>query len=156
MNSTPWLTKGGSYLRARALFVAVCVAVALLGRLRAPLPPPRTAEGVAAMLGAEVSGEVRADDFVWEERSGFFSDMILGRRVLFLARRPGGAPDATGDLFRARVRLTRAGRPLGMSGARNLTESALGDDRDLVARGRHAAFVTMSSGVVQGDRKSVV
>jgi hypothetical protein len=150
MNSTPWLTKGGSYLRAHALMMGVFAAVALVARLRVPAPPPRTAEGVAAMLGAEVAGEVRPDDFVWEERGGFLRDAIFGRRVLFLARRPRASPDAVGDLFRARVRLTRAGRPVSLSGARNLTESPLGDDCELVARGRHAAFITMASGVVQG------
>ena len=39
------------------------------------------------MLGDAASGEVRADDFVWEERGGFLRDAFLGRRVLFLARR---------------------------------------------------------------------
>lgn len=150
MNSTPWLTKGGSYLRAHALFAGVFAVIALSLRLRVPAPPERTAEGVAAMLGAEVSGEVRPDDFVWEERGGFLRDAIFGRHVLFLARRPGRGAEAAGDLFRARVRLTRAGRPVSLSGTRNLTESPLGDDRDLVARGRHAAFITMASGVVQG------
>jgi hypothetical protein len=134
-------------LRARALWAAFFALAALALRLMRPAPPPRSAEGVATMLGDAVSGEVRAEDFVWEERGGFLSDAFLGRRVLFLARRGPGAP---GDLYRARVRLTRAGRPVRVGEVRNLTASPLGDDRDLVAHGRHAAFVTTAAGGVQG------
>jgi hypothetical protein len=134
-------------LRARALWAAFFALVALvLGFLR-PAPPSRTAEGVATMLGEAAGGEVRADDFVWEERGGFFSDAFLGRRVLFLARRGAGAP---ADLYRARVRLTRSGRPVGVGELHNLTTSPLGDDRELTAHGRHAAFTTSAGGRVQG------
>lgn len=134
-------------LRARALWAAFFALVALAVAVLRPAPPARTAEGVATMLGEAVGGEVRADDFVWEERGGFLRDAFLGRRVLFLARRGAGAP---GDLYRARVRLTRAGRPVRVAELRNLTASPLGDDRDLMAHGRHAAFVTTAPGGVQG------
>ena len=134
-------------LRARALWAAFFALVALAVALLRPAPPARTAEGVATMLGEAASGEVRADDFVWEERGGFLRDAFVGRRVLFLARRGAGAP---GDLYRARVRLTRAGRPVRVAELRNLTASPLGDDRDLVAHGRHAAFVTTAASGVQG------
>jgi hypothetical protein len=147
MNPRLWLTKGGLFLRPRALWAAVFAIVALFLRCSTPSPPERTAEGVAAMLGAAVGGEVRPDDFVWEARGGFFLDAFLGRRVLFLARRPGAGPS---DLYRARVRLTRAGRPVSLRLVRNLTRSPLGDDRDLVAQGHHAAFVTTAFGAVQG------
>ena len=134
-------------LRARALWAAFFALVALAAALLRPAPPARTAEGVATMLGEAVGGEVRADDFVWEERGGFLRDAFLGRRVLFLARRGAGAP---GDLYRARVRLTRAGRPVRVAELRNLTSSPLGDDRELVAHGRHAAYVTTAASGVQG------
>ncbi|MEP7123466.1 MAG: hypothetical protein ABJE95_21240 [Byssovorax sp.] len=134
-------------LRARALWAAFFATVALVLGFRRPAPPSRTADGVATMLGEASGGEVRADDFVWEERGGFVSDAFLGRRVLFLARRGAGAP---ADLYRARVRLTRSGRPIGVGELHNLTRSPLGDDRELVAHGRHAAFVTSAGGRVQG------
>ncbi len=134
-------------LRARALWAAFFALVALvLGFLR-PSPPQRSAEGVASMLGEAAGGEVRPDDFVWEVRGGFFIDAFLGRRVLFLARRDASAP---ADLYRARVRLTRSGRPLRVGELHNLTSSPLGDDRDLVAHGRYAAYVTRAGGKVQG------
>ncbi len=151
MDSTPWLTKARSkvspHLRARALWAGLFAVIALLRAGAAPSPPPRTSEGVAAMLGAAVGGQVRSDDFVWEARGGSWSDAFLGRRVLFLARRPG---KGAADLYRARVRVSRAGQPLGLDEVRNLTRSALGDDRDLVALGHHAAYATSAFGAVQG------
>src|SRR6185312_8220969 len=90
---------------------------------------------------------VRSEDFVWEARGGSWYDAFFGRWVLFLARKPGAT---SADLYRARVRVTRGGQPLTPSGVRNLTESPLGDDRDLVAFGHHAAYVTSAFGAVQG------
>lgn len=141
-----WLTKAWQDLRARALWAAIFALVGLFASCAAPAPPPRTTEGVAAMLGEAAGGEVRPDDFVWEARGGFLADAVLGRQVLFLARKPGGAA----DLYRARVRLTRAGRPLSLRFLRNLTESPLGDEHDLVAQGHRAAYMTSAFGAVQG------
>ncbi|WP_437619754.1 hypothetical protein [Sorangium sp. So ce1151] len=174
------LSTWADHLRGRlpiALGVAVVGAAA---RLSTPSPPARTADAIAGMLGEAIGGSVSPDDFVWEERGGFLSDALLGRRVLFLGvagprdaeRAPGGerapgaerapdtdrAPDAdraperrgAADLYRARVRLTRSGRPVSLSGVRNLTETPLGDDRNLVARGRRVAVTTSAFGAVQG------
>lgn len=105
------------------------------------------------MLGAAVGGEVAPDDFIWEERGGFFSDALLGRRVLFLAvARTGTAGERRGqaDLWRAWVRLTRAGRPISVRAARDLSATPLADERDLVARDAHVAFATNAGGAVQG------
>jgi hypothetical protein len=141
------LTKARAHLRARALWAGVFALVGLAFGAASPAPPERTTEGVAAMLGAAAGGEVRPDDFVWEARGGFLADAFLGRRVLFLARRAGSAG---ADLYRARVQLTRAGRPLRLSSLRNLTRSPLGDDHDLIAQGHRAAYVTSAFGAVQG------
>ncbi len=149
--STQALRRASPHLRARALWAGLFALAALALRVAGPSLPTRSAEGVAAMLGAAVGGEVRPDDFVWEARGGFWSDAYVGRQVLFLARRPGregGAAPA--DLHRARVRLTRAGQPLSLGFVRNLTRSPLGDDRDLVAVGHRAAYVTAAFGAVQG------
>jgi hypothetical protein len=141
------LTKARAHLRARAPWAAAFALAGIVAGAAGPSPPERTTEGVAAMLGAAAGGEVRPDDFVWEARGGFLADAFLGRRVLFLARRAGSAG---ADLYRARVRLTRAGRPVSLSSLRNLTESPLGDEHDLVAQGHHAAYVTSAFGAVQG------
>ncbi|WP_437903508.1 hypothetical protein WME95_33850 [Sorangium sp. So ce327] len=164
---SPWI----DHLRGR---LPIALGVALLGvvaRLSTPPPPARTADAIAGMLGEAIGGAVDPDDFVWEERGGFFSDALLGRRVLFLGvprvPDPGAAergpeaergpdaeraPDGRGaaDLYRARVRLTRSGRPVSLDGVRNLTGTPLGDDRGLVARGSRVAVTTTAFGVVQG------
>ncbi|KYG11025.1 hypothetical protein BE21_09005, partial [Sorangium cellulosum] len=80
------------HLRGR---LPVALGVALLGavaRLATPPPPARTADAIAGMLGDAIGGAVSPDDFVWEERGGFLSDALLGRRVLFLGvpRPPDG------------------------------------------------------------------
>ncbi|WP_437586855.1 hypothetical protein [Sorangium sp. So ce1000] len=152
---SPWI----DHLRGR---LPIALGVALLGavaRLSTPPPPARTADAIAEMLGGAIGGAVGPDDFVWEERGGFFSDALLGRRVLFLGvapvARPGPAeraPDGRGaaDLYRARVRLTRSGRPVSLDGVRNLTGTPIGDDRGLVARGSRVAVTTSAFGAVQG------
>ncbi len=140
-------SKASPYARARAIWAGLFALVAMLRAAASSSPPPRTAEGVAAMLGASVGGEVRSDDFVWEARGGATRDAFLGRWVLFLARRPGAS---AADLYRARVRVTHGGQPLSPSSVYNLTQSPLGDDRDLVAVGHYAAYVTSAFGAVQG------
>ncbi|WP_437731357.1 hypothetical protein [Sorangium sp. So ce1335] len=154
------LSRWADHLRGR---LPIALGVAVLGaaaRLATPPPPARTTDAIAGMLGEAIGGTVSPDDFVWEERGGFLSDALLGRRVLFLGvpRAADGAaqaappPEGRGaaDLYRARVRLTRSGRPVSLGGVRNLTETPLGDDRDLVARGRRVAVTTSAFGAVQG------
>jgi hypothetical protein len=143
----PWSTRARDHLRGRAVWAAIFAVIGLIWTIVSPAPPPRTAEGVAAMLGAAVGGTVRPDDFVWEARGGFWTDAILGRQVLFLARRQGAEQ---ADLHRARVRLTRAGQPLSLWMLRDLTRSPLGDEVELMAQGRHAAYMTRAFGAVQG------
>ncbi|AUX46011.1 hypothetical protein SOCE26_075140 [Sorangium cellulosum] len=159
------------HLRGRLPVALGVAALGLVARLATPPPPARTADAIAGMLGQAIGGAVSPDDFVWEERGGFLHDALIGRRVLFVgvpgapdagreaeAERGTGAseaertPDGRGaaDLYRARVRLTRSGRPVSLSGVRNLTETPLGDDRHLVARGRRVAVTTSASGAVQG------
>lgn len=138
------------HVRGRLRAVLGVAGVALVARLSTPAPPPKTAEDIAAMLGRAAGGAVAPDQFIWEPRGGALSDALFGRRVLFIASIPGpdGAP--AGDLFRARVRLSRGGRAINVGDLYNLTATPLGDDRDLVARGRYVAFSTAAFGAVQG------
>ncbi|KYF58442.1 hypothetical protein BE08_28885, partial [Sorangium cellulosum] len=77
------LSRWADHLRGR---LPIALGVALLGaaaRLSMPAPPARTTDAIAGMLGEAIGGTVSPDDFVWEERGGFLSDALLGRRVLF-------------------------------------------------------------------------
>lgn len=152
MTPPAWLSRLIAHLGSRAPLALAAGGVALAAAMTEPPPPPKTIEGVAAMLGNAASGEVQPDGFLWEERRGFLADAFLGRRVLFLASKPGTTEGSapTADLYRARVRLTRAGRPMSVHGVRNLTATPLGDERELVGRGRYAAFTTWAYGAVQG------
>ena len=71
---------------------------------------------------------------------------MLGRRVLFLARRAG---EDTRDVWRARARVSPEGDVLEVLDAHDLTSTPLGDDHALVVRGDHAAFATRAYGQEQ-------
>ncbi|MBK8252260.1 MAG: hypothetical protein IPK82_06275 [Polyangiaceae bacterium] len=135
-----------THAKGRAPAVAVAAIAAIGVALFKAAPPPRTVEGVAEALGKAAGGTVRPDDFLWESRVGFFTDTFWGRRVLFLAT----SGDGTRDLFRARVKLTRAGRPISIHGVHNLTQSSLGDERDLTGSGHHVAFATATGDGILG------
>ncbi|MFO0659005.1 MAG: hypothetical protein U0165_04115 [Polyangiaceae bacterium] len=135
-------------LRARVIGVAAVVAIA--ARACEPAPPAPTVEGVATMLGQSVGGVVRAGEFRWEASDGVLVDNLLGRRVLFLASASEGQ---SRDLYRARVRVSFEGRPIGVVGPIfNLTSTPLGDDAGLTGDGptigRYAAFASRSYGTV--------
>jgi hypothetical protein len=135
----------------RARVAGVLGVLALLDRFVAPPLPPRSVEGVAQLLGDAVDGRVRPGEFIWEEPESLLSELIFGRRVLFLAAPAPGEPR---DLYRARVRLSVEGQPLGVRSIHNLTASPLGDDVALAADGphasRHVAFATTSYGSISG------
>jgi hypothetical protein len=133
------------WLFARLRWMVAFALVAVGFRLTLPAPPEATEAGVAAMLGAAIEGEVAAEGFVWEPSGGAFADLLLGRQVVFLGRR-----DGTRDLHRARVRVSREGKPLSVREVRNLTQTTLGDEDRLIALGRRVAFVTRAFGAVQG------
>ncbi len=139
-----------THAKSRGLLAGGVALVALVLRLGAEAPPPRSVEGVADLLGRAAGASVKPDDFLWEERGGFLHDAFVGRRVLFLASPRAAGSGAPRDLFRARVRLTRAGRPISATDVRNLTRTPLGDDRDLTGAGHHVAFATSTAEGVQG------
>jgi len=154
-----WLARLLDHLRGRGALALLAALVALSVRLATPAPPARTVDAIARMLGDAAGGTVGHEDFVWEERGGFLRDALEGRRVLFLAR-PAAEGQASAELsnasdlsnvYRARVRLTRTGRPISLEAVHDLTDTALGDERSLVARGRRVAFITAApGGGVQG------
>ncbi|HRI64798.1 MAG TPA: hypothetical protein PK156_11170, partial [Polyangium sp.] len=146
-----FLESARTYGRTRGRLVGVLCAGALVLRfLSMPAPPERDIEAIATMLGQSVGGTVKPDDFVWEGRGGIMHDALWGRRVLFLAARPSG-PNAlpSNDLYRAEVRLTRAGRPIALRRVVNLTNTPRGNEHDLIAEGMHAAYATTVGSSIQ-------
>ncbi|MBW2455205.1 MAG: hypothetical protein JRI68_11875 [Deltaproteobacteria bacterium] len=134
-------------MASRLPLLAVVALVAVILRLAAQAPAERTLEGVAELLGAAVDGTVAADEFVWEPSEGRLVDVLFGRNVLFLAETEAAGPR---DLYRARVRVSREGRPLAVRSTTNLTHTPLGDEALLVARNRYVAFATQAFNRVQG------
>jgi hypothetical protein len=110
-----------------------------------PAPPP-TVDGLASMLGDAVHRLVAAPDIRWEPSRGAVSDLVLGRRVLFLA---GESPGGPRDVWRAAVRVTPDGHVVDVVDTHNLTDTPLGDDHSLVARDDRAAFATFAYGQEQ-------
>jgi hypothetical protein len=120
-------------------------ALAVGSRFIQPAPPPRTLDGLAALLGQATGGTVLPLDVAWEPSPGVLAEFFWGRRVLFLSS-VGGAPR---DLYRARVRVTLEGRPVTISSLHNLTATPLGDEQKLVIRDTRAAFATASYGAIE-------
>jgi hypothetical protein len=107
----------------------------------------RDLEAFARALGRSASGAlVLPADIRWEPSGGAIWDAVFGRRVLFVASNP---VDETRDVWRARVRLSPEGGVIEVLGARDLTNTPLGDDHELVVHGTHAAFATRAYGQEQ-------
>jgi hypothetical protein len=125
--------------------LALAGALAIGSRFVQPAPPPRTLDGLAALLGQATGGTVHPADVAWEPSPGVLAEFFWGRRVLFLSS-VAGAPR---DLYRARARVTLEGRPVAISGLHNLTATPLGDEQKIVIRETRAAFATASSGAIE-------
>jgi hypothetical protein len=137
----------GAHLRARVRAASAAAALGLLVAFSRPSPPARTLAALADMLGRSVHGVVRPSDVSWEPGSGFLSEALLGRRVLFLA---AAGPDAARDVYRARVRVSAEGQPIDVAALHDLTETPLADESGLDLRGNTAVFATTAFGRVQG------
>jgi hypothetical protein len=112
-------------------------------------PAAASADGVAAMLGREVGGEVLADDLAWEPSSGWLYDAFLGRRVLFIAKTPG--PDGPQrDAYRASVQVSREGRAIRVVLTRKLSDTPLADEGPLVLAPDRVAYASRHRGRVTG------
>jgi hypothetical protein len=125
---------------------AIAAALACLAAAESTSVPDPTIAGVAEMLGRGVGQVVLPADIRWEASRGDVADLVLGRRVMFLASPLPGGPR---DVWRAAVRVTPDGRVLDVSDTHNLTSTPLGDDHSLVVRGDRAAFATFAYGQEQ-------
>jgi hypothetical protein len=98
------------------------------------------------MLGASTNCVVLPEAIRWEPSRGAVLDLVLGRRLLFLA---SDRPNGPRDVWRASVRVTPDGMLLGVADTHNLTSTPLGDDHALVLEGGRAAFATSAFGQEQ-------
>ena len=136
-----------AFFKRRRLLFGFVALLAAGAHFVAPKPPERSVEGLAELLGGAIGGVVKPDEVIWEQSPGVIEEMLLGRRILFL-----GAPKAgqARDLYRARVRVTLDGQPLTVGSVRNITDTPVGDDAALEARGDRATFATLAYGRIQG------
>ncbi|MFO7180880.1 MAG: hypothetical protein DIU78_019420 [Pseudomonadota bacterium] len=141
------MSRLAQFFRPRALLVGLAVASGAAVCVAVPGPPERSLPGLARLLGDAVNGVVEPDDIAWEPSAGFLSDLVLGRRVLFLAAPEPGSPR---DVYRARVRLTSDGSPVQVRQLRNLTDTPRGDDVALEVVGHRAVFATIAFDRIQG------
>jgi hypothetical protein len=137
----------GSWLRRHGA-VAVASAAAAAGTCAAHGEVSgHDLDALAAGLGRSAGGMIVSPaDIRWEPSRGWVVDLLLGRRALFLARIAG---EDAHDVYTARVRVGPNGFAIDIAGARNLTNTPLGDDHALVVRGRWAAFATRAYGQEQ-------
>ncbi|MBI3206195.1 MAG: hypothetical protein HYZ29_31960 [Myxococcales bacterium] len=136
-----------SFLAHRIRLLAVASGLGLAAHCSSARPPPRSLEGLAAMLGQASGSVVAPGDVAWEPSPGWLAEAFFGRRLLFLGAEKVGAPR---DVYRARVRVTLDGKPIAVTQVRNLTDTPLGDDTGLDVRGSHATFATLAYGSIQG------
>ncbi len=135
-----------AHLRSRALVLVAMLACAAAATLSSTPYPPRNVEGVVALLTEAQGTTIDPRDFVWEASEGPLDDLIYGRRLLFLARSNATAPR---DLYRARITVTRQGRPMSVRSIVNLSRTEIADERDLVAVGNVAAVSTEAFGRIE-------
>jgi hypothetical protein len=135
------------WLRRRGPVTLLCAGAGAVVAGSGSAAPGRDLEALTRALSASAGGaHVAARDVRWAPSGGPLEDVVLGRWVLFLARRDG---EDTRDVWRARARTTPEGAVLDVADAVDLTNTPLGDDHELVVRGQHAAFTTRAYGQEQ-------
>ena len=136
-----------SFFAHRIRLLAVASGLGLAVHCSSARPPPRSLEGLATMLGQASRSVVAPGDIAWEPSPGWLAETFLGRRLLFLGAEKAGAPR---DVYRARVRVTLDGKPIGVTQVRNLTDTPLGDDIALAKAGHAHYFVQCSKAIALG------
>ncbi|HEV3191157.1 MAG TPA: hypothetical protein VGY54_11700, partial [Polyangiaceae bacterium] len=147
MQLRPPKSEARRWARARGPLVMICALVTGAASALQSAAPRRDLPALAASLGRAAGGaSVAPADLRWEPSGGLLADLILGRRLLFLARGPG---DETRDVWRARARVAPDGTVIEVDDLHDLTNTPLGDDHQLVANGTYAAFATRAYGQEQ-------
>ncbi|HYP98573.1 MAG TPA: hypothetical protein VER96_07865 [Polyangiaceae bacterium] len=136
-----------AFFRQRGLLLGFVALGATASHCSTPRPPERSLDGVAQLLGGAIGGVVKPEELIWEPGHGMLEELLVGRRVLFLGKPKDGTAR---DLYRARVRVTLDGQPLSVGALHNVTDTPVGDDAALEARGDRATFATLAFGRIQG------
>lgn len=140
-----------AHFRVRSALLAFGCALALGHRCVSVRPPGPEISQVAHFLATAVAeGETRYVDptsIQWESSRGSIVDVLLGRRVLFLASNGAEEPR---DLYRAQVRVGPDGALLEVGDWRNLTQTPLGDEMNLAVHQQTAVFTSRAFGELQG------
>lgn len=137
------------FVRRRSRALGAMLACACIATCAAPAYPERSEQGVLDLLRAAQGGDVPPGDFVWERSQGFVDDLVFGRRILFLAKTGNRG---LRDLHRARVSVTRQGRPLWVHSIVNLSHTELADEQSLSVIDDSAVVVAVAAGHVQSIR----
>src|SRR4051812_10643116 len=136
-----------AFFRRRGLLFGSVALLAGVAHCSPPAPPERSLSGVAHLLSGAIRGVVKPEELIWEPGQGVIEELLVGRRVLFLGKTHDGSAR---DLYRARVRVTLDGQPLSVGALHNVTDTPVGDDAALEARGNRATFATLAFGRIQG------
>ena len=133
----------------RARITGVClVVVAAMRATGSPIKGPAL-NHIADALGAQAQARVASESLRWLPSEGAVSDVMLGRRALFVGTPEGATSDQGSDVYLARIRVARDGRALFVVSTHNLTHTPLGSDDALVLLGQRAAFRSRAFGQVQ-------
>jgi hypothetical protein len=133
-----------THLRARGRLIALGLVLGAASHACGSFPRERTLEAVSELCGAASGTE--PSEAAWEPSRGALLDLVDGRGFLFVGR---AGEDKTTDVHRAMVRVTPDGAPLTVTRTRNLTRTALADERALRVHGSHAMFATVAFGEVR-------
>ncbi|MFO0550275.1 MAG: hypothetical protein U0271_17910 [Polyangiaceae bacterium] len=124
-----------SHLRSRSVALAGILLASIVVPSSIALPQPSIGD-VVTLLEKSSGAVIDPGDFVWEPSRGATADLLRGRAVTFLGRSADGAPR---DLYRAWVRVSPGGRPIGVERVDRLTRTAVEQEK-LVVRDGFAAF----------------
>jgi len=127
------------YLASRGRLLLAAGLSGVLGAFCMGPPHEPGAEGLTAALSAESGAEV--SEFAWEPPSTALKELLFGRGILFVSKKPG---EKFAEVQRAFVRLSFEGRVLSVGRLRNLSQTDLADEGGLRAHGRHALYVSES------------
>ncbi len=133
-----------AFVSARLPLLGAVAALAIGRSCSTVTPPLSTEEGLAAALSDAARVAVDPQEVGWEPSRGLVTDVVFGRRVLFL----GQAKGQPRDLYRATFRVTPEGKLVRPTRVVKLTDTPLADERGLTVTDSYAALAGVAFGRV--------